>query len=190
MSSCVLYYFLKTMLGALLIAGILSLIVHLFKSRIRRLGIGGLKEGDLAPDFAALDENNRTRYLKEFEGKKIVLYFYPKAMTPGCVKQACGLRDQYEIYKKHNIVVIGISYDSPEDLLIFKEKYKLPFILLSDSDKSIAKLYGAYQSSINALFPARITFLINENGQIAKIIENVNITTHAKDVLHEFGIEM
>lgn len=142
-----------------------------------------------APDFALPDETNALRSLREFRGKKIVLYFYPKNDTPGCTKQACGFRDTANLYAQHGIVVIGINYDTPDSHKQFKQKYQLPFILLSDVKKHVARLYGARQGFGPEPFPRRITFLINEQGTIIKVIENIDVSSHATDVLKAFGIE-
>jgi len=147
-----------------------------------------LKLDQVAPDFALLDQNNITRHLSDFKGHKVVVYFYPKADTPGCTKEACLIRDKYAVYKDNDIVVLGLSYDLPKDQKAFQEKYHLPFLLLSDSRKEVAKAYGAYQSIINALFPARKTFLINEQGRIVKIFDKVDVDKHSTEILEAFGI--
>jgi len=136
-----------------------------------------------APDFSLQDSEGVVRTLSEFKGKKVVLYFFPKSDTPGCTKEACAFRDSNSLYGDNNIAVIGISYDSPETLKAFKEKYKLPFILLSDNEKKVAHEYGAYKSILNILYPERITFLINEQGILTQLLDNVNVTTHAQDIL-------
>lgn len=142
-----------------------------------------LHVGDEAPNFALKDSMGVTRTLSEFKGKTLVLYFYPKADTPGCTIQACSLRDSYDDFIKNNIVVLGISYDTPENQQIFKEKYNLPFILLSDIQKKVSKKYGAYLGSLNELFPNRITFIIDPQGKIKQILYKVDIQTHTADVL-------
>ncbi len=147
-----------------------------------------VKIGQQAPDFKLNDETGIARSLSEFKGKKIVIYFYPKDNTPGCTKEACGLRDAYQMYNSNNIVILGINYDSPESHKQFKEEHKLPFVLLSDSDREVARSYGAYQGIINMLFPQRMTFLIDEQGKVIHIFENVDISTHAQDILKAFGI--
>ena len=148
-----------------------------------------LKLNQIAPDFALLDQDNQMRRLSDYAGRKVVVYFYPKADTPGCTKEACSIRDGYAAYKDNNIVVLGISYDSPKDQKAFQEKYHLPFLLLSDSTKKTAKAYGAYQSFINALFPARKTFLINEEGRTVKIFDKVDVDKHSIEILEAFGIK-
>jgi len=143
--------------------------------------------GDQAPLFTLPDENGTPRSMAEFKGKKVVLYFYPKDETPGCTQEACGLRDSFDQYKQHDIVVLGVSYDSPESHKHFKEKEKLPFILLSDTKHEVAHLYGTDQHAMGNLYALRTSFLINEQGKIVHIIDNVSPETHAKDVLKMFG---
>lgn len=142
-----------------------------------------LSPGMQAPDFSLNDETGALRKLSDFAGKKFVLYFYPKDATPGCTKEACSLRDSYAIFKKEGIEIAGISYDSPESHAQFKEKYHLPFTLLSDSTREAAKAYGAYRSIKNYLFPERITFIINESGIIEHVLEDIDVTNHGEDIL-------
>ena len=142
--------------------------------------------GQKAPNFTLPDENNRSRSLSDYAGKKIVLYFYPKDYTPGCTKEACALRDAYKDYQERNIIILGVSYDSPQSHKKFKAKHKLPFTLLSDTSKSAAKKYGAYSGMFAYFAPARKTFLIDENGIIIKIFNNVDVATHAQEILTAF----
>ncbi len=141
-----------------------------------------------APEFSLQDSEGLVRTLSDFKGKKVVLYFFPKSDTPGCTKEACSFRDSNSLYGDNNIAVIGISYDSPQTLKAFKEKYKLPFILLSDSEKKVAHEYGAYKSILNILYPERMTFLINEQGILTHLLDNVNVTTHAQDILNLLNV--
>jgi thioredoxin-dependent peroxiredoxin len=141
-----------------------------------------LKIGDPAPDFKLKDENGIYRSLSEFRGKKVVVYFYPKDDTPGCTKEACSFRDSYNQFAEQGILVIGISYDSPESHKKFKEKYQLPFILLSDDKKAVAKAYNAY----NMIVAKRMTYLIDENGKVYHVFEQVTVTEHADQVLSTF----
>ncbi len=136
-----------------------------------------------APDFALQDSDGRVRSLSEFKGKKVVLYFFPKSDTPGCTKEACSFRDSNSLYNDNDIIVLGVSYDTPETLKAFKEKYKLPFILLSDHEKKVAREYGAYKSVLNMLYPERITALIDQHGTLTKLLNDINVTTHAQDIL-------
>lgn len=142
--------------------------------------------GKPAPDFSLVDENGQMRSLKEFAGKKVVLYFYPKDDTPSCTKEACSFRDNYSIFQENGILVIGVSYDSPESHKKFKEKYQLPFILLSDSEKKVAALYGANKGLTGKLMANRKTFLIDEKGIIIHMFDKVDVTQHAREVLDIF----
>jgi len=146
-----------------------------------------LKVGDTAPDFKLKDDTGKWRTLSEFKGKQVVVYFYPKDDTPGCTKEACSFRDNYKGFEENGIIVLGISYDSPESHKEFKEKYNLPFILLSDEKKKVARAYGAYRGLTKALFPKRITFLINNEGKVMHIFEEVTVTEHANEVLAAFA---
>ena len=103
-----------------------------------------LKEGTIAPDFTLTADDGQEVSLSDFRGKKVILYFYPKANTPGCTKQACAIRDAYPNIDGQGAVVIGISPDPPEALVKFREKYDLPFILLSDPAHEVAEAYGAW----------------------------------------------
>lgn len=142
-----------------------------------------LSPGTQAPNFSLADETSTIKKLSDFAGKKLVLYFYPKDATPGCTKEACSLRDSYAIFKERGIEIVGISYDSPESHMQFKETHHLPFSLLSDSTREVAKAYGAYQSIKNYLFPERITFIVNETGIITHILENIDVTNHGEEIL-------
>lgn len=146
-----------------------------------------LKVGDKAPDFQLKDQNGKMRRLQEFRGRKVVLYFYPKDDTPGCTKEACSFRDGFSKLQEAGIVILGISYDSPEKHREFIEKYHLPFDLLSDRDKSVAKMYGAYRGRIALPFPKRITYLVNPDGIIVGIFSKVDVNTAADDVLKAFA---
>ena len=138
-----------------------------------------LLEGDIFPQFELFDQDGKLFSSQNFIGKKIVVYFFPYADTPGWTKEACGFRNIYDEFEKNNIEVIGVSYNKPDALKKFKEKYNLPFSFLSDVDKNVAKDFGA-----NGLFtPKRMTFVINKNGQIEKIYKKVNINTHAETIL-------
>ena len=139
--------------------------------------------GQEGPDFSLTSENKGNISLKEFLGQSVVIYFFPKADTPGWTVQACGFRDDYDKYLKSNIVVFGISYDSPKALKKFKQKWKLPFNLLSDSNKIVAKKYGAN----TPLWTKRITFVIDEKGYIQKIYRKINVNTHAEKILSEIN---
>jgi peroxiredoxin Q/BCP len=143
-----------------------------------------LVEGQAAPNFTLQDQDGTEHTLSSYRGKKIVIYFYPKDDTPGCTKEACGIRDAYDDFINQDIVVFGISYDSAEAHQGFIKKYNLPFNLLSDSDKSISRLYG----TAGTFFPMRKTFLIDENGRIKKIYSKVSVVGHGHEILRDFSI--
>lgn len=139
-----------------------------------------LKVGDQAPDFKLPDADGKLYSLSSYRGKSpVVIYFYPKADTPGCTKQACGIRDDWKKFEEAGIPVFGISVDSIEDLKKFREKYSLNFPLLSDEKKEVTKAYGV----LNLLgFASRVTFIVDKEGKIAHIIDKVDVNTHAKEV--------
>jgi len=142
-----------------------------------------LKIGDKAPDFTLQDQNKSEHTLSNYFGKKLVVYFYPKDDTPGCKKEACSIRDNYSLFEENDIVVFGLSYDTPSSHKKFAEKYDLPFTLLSDTDKSVAKLYN----SNGFLLAKRNSFLIDTNGNIFKIYKNVDVTSHTSNILDDFS---
>ncbi len=147
-------------------------------------GCGGnadnLNINDKAPDFTLSDADGNVYTLSSFKGRSpVVIYFYPKAGTPGCTDQACGIRDEYQKFEDNNIAVLGISVDSPGAIKEFENKYGLNFPLLSDEDKEVSKKYDV----LNDLgFANRITFIIDKDGKIADIMRDVNVETHADDV--------
>ncbi len=146
-----------------------------------------LAVGDSAPNFELKDGSGTLRTWKEFKGQRVVLYFYPKDMTPGCTKEACSFRDHKNVYKKKNISVIGVSPDSEKAHAKFSEKYELPFILLSDPDKVLAKAYGVwgkkklYGREYEGIL--RTTFVISEKGKIETVFSKVKVDSHASDIL-------
>jgi len=150
-----------------------------------------LQLGDLAPPIRAKDENGEWITLEELRGKKVVLYFYPKDDTPGCTAEACDLRDNYAKFIDQGFEVIGVSADSEKSHTSFKNKYKLPFRLISDTDKKVLEDYGAwgekkmYGKSYMGII--RKTFIINEEGYIEKIIEKVNTKEHSKQIFDELS---
>lgn len=147
----------------------------------------GLQAGDKAPDFSVKDENGNVVTLKDLKGKKIVLYFYPKDMTPGCTTESCNLRDNYKALQKQGYEVYGISTDSEKSHQKFIAKEKLPFHLLSDSDKVVHNAYGTWvEKSMYGrkyMGTARVTFLINEKGIIDEVIQKVDTKKHAEQIL-------
>jgi peroxiredoxin Q/BCP len=146
-------------------------------------GCGGnaenLKENDPAPEFTLSDAYDNVYSLSELRGNPVVLYFYPKASTPGCTKQACGIRDSRDKFAEKNIVVLGISVDSKESIEDFIKDNDLNFPLLSDKNKEVSKLYGVLN---NLGVSSRITFIINRDGNIAKILRDFDIDNHADEV--------
>lgn len=141
-----------------------------------------LKIGDKAPDFSLLDEHGRPVSLKDHIGKNVVvLYFYPKDFTPGCTTEACSFRDSYKPYREKGAIVIGVSLDSVASHKKFSEKYALPFTILSDNRKEVAKAYGVLGTG--GLMTKRVTFIINKDGTIARIFPKVDVKNHSEQVL-------
>jgi thioredoxin-dependent peroxiredoxin len=142
---------------------------------------------DKAPDFSTTDENGKEVALKDFRGKQVVLYFYPKADTPGCTTQACGFRDSYSAIKKTGAVLLGISADTSASQKKFQNKFTLRLPLLADPEKKIANLYGVvkeknmYGKKVKGI--ARTTFVIGPDGKIKHIFRNVKPEGHAEEVL-------
>ena len=137
--------------------------------------------GDKAPDFSVAASDGTTVHLKNYLGKgNIVLYFYPKDDTPGCTKEACGIRDTIDEFKGVNATVFGVSFDSVESHKKFIEKYKLPFVLLADTDKKVAQAYGV--ADANSSVASRVTFIIDKQGKIAYVNPKVNPTTNSAEV--------
>lgn len=147
-----------------------------------------LKEGDKAPEFSATTNAGGKLSLADLRGQPVVLYFYPKDDTPGCTKQACGIRDAYADFKKAGAVVLGVSPDPVKSHVKFINKFELPFTLLADEDKAIANAYGVWgeKSFMGRKYMGnhRVTFLIDAKGRIAKIWPVVKPETHADEVLN------
>jgi thioredoxin-dependent peroxiredoxin len=146
-----------------------------------------LTVGDKAPVFSGIDDSGKTISLKDFKGKKFVLYFYPKDNTSGCTVEACDFRDNFSSFKKAGIPVIGVSPDTEKSHKGFKEKYELPFPLLADTDKTICKAYGVWQEKSmygrKYMGVVRSTFVIDEKGKIAAVYSKVKVPGHVKEVL-------
>jgi len=147
-----------------------------------------VKSGDLAPAFSALNQEGKKISLTNFKGKQtVVLYFYPRAMTPGCTVQACGVRDTAAEFKRMNAVVLGVSPDKATSLVKFRERDKLNFDLLSDEDNRLSKAYGTWgmKKFMGREFMGvrRWTFIIGKDGKIKHVIDDVNTKTHHNDVL-------
>lgn len=146
-----------------------------------------LATGQPAPDFELPNQEGESVRLADFEGQRVVLYFYPRADTPGCTKEACGFRDTWDGFEDHDITVLGVSNDSITDLAAFKAKYDLPFTLLSDPDGDVASTYESYGTreiqGEEWEIAFRNTYLIDEDGRITQVYENVSPEGHAKEIL-------
>ena len=147
--------------------------------------IAGLKVGDKAPNFALQDQNNITHTLSDYEGQWLVLYFYPKDDTPGCTTQACDFRDAVKRIIASKAVLFGLSLDSVRSHKIFAEKYNLPFSLLADVTGEVSELYDSLSSFFKVA--NRNTFIIDPEGNIAKIYLSVNPKTHSEMVLNDLN---
>ena len=149
-----------------------------------------LEIGMKAPDFTLKDKNGNDFTLSSLLGKKVVLYFYPKDNTPGCTRQACAFAGAYKQFEAKGVEVVGISKDSVASHVKFAEKYDLPFILLSDPDRVAIEAYGVWQEKKMcgkvSMGVVRTTFIIDENGNIEKIMPKVKPDTNAADILAEF----
>ena len=146
-----------------------------------------LKEGEKAPVFKGIDQSGKEVSLSDLKGKKVILYFYPKDMTPGCTAQACNLRDNYDALLKKGYAVVGVSTDGEKSHRKFAEKYELPFPLLADDSKTIVTQYGVFgeKKMMGKTYDGvyRTTFLINENGVIDKIIAKPDTKNHTEEIL-------
>ena len=148
-----------------------------------------LQIGQKAPDFTLKDKDGNDVSLSDFRGKRVVVYFYPKDNTPGCTRQACAFGESYNEFKTKNCEVIGISKDSVASHVKFAEKYDLPFILLSDPDRVAIEAYGVWQEKKMcgkvSMGVVRTTFVIDEEGNIEKIMPKVKPDTNAEEILAE-----
>jgi peroxiredoxin Q/BCP len=144
--------------------------------------------GDRAPEFTANTDTGTTVSLKDFRGKKVVLYFYPKDDTPGCTREACGFRDHYEAVLGRGAVILGVSADDVASHAAFKQKYGLPFPLLADPERAIITAYGVWKERTapdgrTYMGIERTTFIIDERGVIAKVFPRVKVDGHTDEVL-------
>ncbi len=150
-----------------------------------------LSSGMSAPDFELLDQNGKLVRLSKFHNHRVVLYFYPRADTPGCTTEACGFRDVHEQLKSHGAILLGISPDQVAINHAFDEKYVLQFTLLSDPEKKVVKQYGVWQTmqigTRELMGIKRTTFILDEAGVIRDIITSFDVKTHAKDVLQRIA---
>jgi thioredoxin-dependent peroxiredoxin len=149
--------------------------------------ITNLKPGDKAPDFKSKDQDGNLISLKDFKGKKLVLYFYPKDDTPGCTNEACNLRDNYADLKKKGYAIVGVSADDEKKHTKFIQKYDLPFSLIADVDHKVIKAYDVWgeKQFMGRVYDGivRTTFVINEKGKIEKVITNVKTKDHTEQIL-------
>jgi peroxiredoxin Q/BCP len=145
-------------------------------------------EGTVAPDFELASDAGETVKLSALRGKPVILYFYPKDDTPGCTTQACGIRDAYGEFERAGAVVLGISPDTEQKHVKFKEKYELPFTLLADTDHAVAEQYGVWGEKKfmgrTYLGVKRWTFVIDADGNVKKVLPDVKPATHADEVLN------
>ncbi|MCR4335115.1 MAG: thioredoxin-dependent thiol peroxidase [archaeon] len=150
-----------------------------------------LETGQKAPGFSLKDQNGKIISLSDFYGKKVAVYFYPKDDTPGCTTQGCNIRDNFSELKKKNILIFGISKDSPESHKRFSEKYGFNFPILSDEKGEVIEKYGVFKekSIFGKTFMGiiRTTFLIDEKGIIKKIIKKPDTANHSKEIIQGFA---
>lgn len=148
-----------------------------------------LTEGTQAPDFSLLDQNEVAHTLAQYRGKTVLLYFYPKDDTPGCTKEACMIADVYNDFSAKNIVVLGVSKDTPASHKKFAAKYNLPFTLLSDRGGDVIDAYGAWQNKSmfgrSFMGTSRISYLIDKEGKIQKVYPKVDPASHALEILKD-----
>ncbi|MEY2923121.1 MAG: hypothetical protein RL108_1747 [Bacteroidota bacterium] len=146
-----------------------------------------LKVGDKAPNFSGVDQNGSAHTLADYKGKKLVVFFYPKANTPGCTAEACDLRDNFEHFQSNNYALLGVSADSQNAQLKFKDKFNFPFPLLADEDKSVIQAFGVWgpKKFMGKEYDGihRTTFVINESGIIEQVISDVKTKAHASQIL-------
>lgn len=146
-----------------------------------------LKVGDKAPNFSGLDQNGNKHSLSDYKGKKLVVFFYPKASTPGCTAEACDLRDNYERFKTNNYAVLGVSADSAKRQENFITKNELPFPLLADEDKSVIEAFGVWgpKKFMGREYDGihRTTFVISEDGIIENVILKVKTKDHSNQII-------
>ena len=146
-----------------------------------------LKQGDAVPNFTAKDEQENTISLSDYKGKKLVVFFYPKASTPGCTVEACNLRDNYKALQEEGFELLGVSADSAKRQANFKNKYEFPFPLLADEDKTVINTFGVWgpKKFMGREYDGihRKTFIINEKGIVDRVIDKVKTKDHAAQIL-------
>lgn len=143
-----------------------------------------LSAGTQAPNFTVKDTNGNTVSLSDYQGKTVVLYFYPKDDTPGCTKEACSFRDNYAQYQDKDVAVFGVSMDDESSHQAFTQKFNLPFPLLADVNGELTKAYDVEGGG----YSKRVTYVIGGDGKISKVYTSINTETHASDVLAEIGV--
>ncbi|GAA4282113.1 thioredoxin-dependent thiol peroxidase [Gaetbulibacter aestuarii] len=148
-----------------------------------------LKQGDAVPNFTAKDEQGNTISLSDYKGKKLIVFFYPKANTPGCTAEACNLRDNYKALQDNGYAILGVSADSEKKQTNFKEKYDFPFPLLADEDKTVINTFGVWgpKKFMGKEYDGihRTTFIIDEEGKVERVIDKVKTKDHAAQILDE-----
>jgi len=147
-----------------------------------------LAVGTPAPDFSVSDTHGNTVTLAQFRGKTVILYFYPKDDTPGCIKEACSFRDAYADYQGKDLVVLGVSMDDEGSHQRFSEKFNLPFPLLADVNGVITRAYDVAGERNGVTYARRVTYVIDPQGVISRVYETVNTETHAADILKDLGL--
>jgi len=150
-----------------------------------------LNVGDKAPDFVALNEFGQSTSLSEFLGKKVILYFYPKDMTPGCTAESCNLGENYNLLQEKGFIVLGVSPDSSKSHQKFIDKYNLPFSLIADEDKAVIKAFGVWgpKKFMGKEYDGvhRTTFVIDEDGVIEKVFSKVKTKDHTNQILESYN---
>ena len=146
-----------------------------------------LEIGEKVPNFQSIDQNDQSIKLSDYQGKKVIIYFYPKDDTPGCTKQACNLRDNYEKLLDDGYVILGVSTDSTKSHQKFIDKFSLPFPLLSDESKEVHNIFGTWAEKQTFgrkyMGTVRTTFIIDENGVLQKIINKVKTADHSDQII-------
>ena len=147
-----------------------------------------LEVGTKAPDFTLQDQNGTEQSLSDYAGRKVILYFYPKDMTAGCTKQACGFAERYPLFREKGAVILGVSKDSVASHKKFEEKYGLPFTLLADPEKEVIQLYDVWKEKMNygklTMGIVLTTYLIDENGFIIKAMDKVKAAENPEQMLN------
>jgi peroxiredoxin Q/BCP len=169
----------------LILFGLIGTLVLVFTKMARA---GELpKAGQAAPDFSLPDQNGLVHSLKEFSGKWLVLYFYPKDDTPGCTQEACAFRDDLHKLAALGAEVVGVSVDDGKSHAEFAKKYHLPFPLLADSNKEVAARYGVLMNLLFIKIAKRYTFLIDPQGNISKVYDKVETSRHSQEIIEDLN---